>query len=130
MKGLGLSWTIRSGSCSNHDVVQGSASSVSQYVGAYTPKFVHAVLETVPKFRCQPVLCVQEDCMPPHRWEQVLAVAEAKPSKEGLIPVIKKLHQNLAPLIMIWCVCSAMVRLPQKQSMWLDTMNATFVKAW
>lgn len=35
--------------------------------------------------------------MPPHQWEQVLAVAEAKPSKEDLIPVIKKLHQNLAP---------------------------------
>ena len=81
-------------------MVQGSApgvSSVSHYVGAYTPKFVHAVLETVPKFRCQPVLCVQEDCMPPHLWEQVLVVAEAKPSKEDLIPVIKKLHQNLAP---------------------------------
>ena len=59
----------------------------------------------------------------------MLVVAEAKPSKEDLIPVIKKLHQNLAPLIMIWCVSSAMVRLPQKLSMWLDNFECDFCKS-
>eukprot|EP00435_Cladocopium_sp_Y103_P056621 s837_g19.t1 len=99
MKGLGLLCPGSSDPAhASHDVVQGSAPgipSVSQYVGAYTPQFVHAVLEYIPRFRSQPVLCVQEDCMCSHQWEHVFAVAETKPTKEELIPVIKKLHQNL-----------------------------------
>jgi hypothetical protein len=66
--------------------------------------------------------------MPPHWWEQVLAVPEAKPSKE-LIPVFKKLYQNSGHPLVIWCISSVMARLPQKKSMWPDTLNATFVKA-
>ena len=81
-----------------HDVVQGNAPgvpSVSQFVGAYTQQFVHAVLEFVPLFRSQPVLSIVEDCVCPHQWEHVLAVSETKPTKEELIPIVKKLHQNL-----------------------------------
>eukprot|EP00435_Cladocopium_sp_Y103_P032199 s207_g8.t1 len=99
MKGLGLLCPGPSDPAHKvHDVVQGHAPgvpSVSQYVGAYTPKFVHAVLEYVPLFRSQPALCVHEDCVIPQQWEQVLAVSETKPTKEELLPVIKKLHQNL-----------------------------------
>eukprot|EP00435_Cladocopium_sp_Y103_P016050 s2207_g4.t1 len=99
MKGLGLLCPGPSDPAHEiHDVVQGSApgvSSVSQFVGAYPSKFVHAVLEYVPAFRSQPVFCVHDDCVSLQQWEQVLAVSEAKPTKEDLLPVIKKLHQNL-----------------------------------
>eukprot|EP00435_Cladocopium_sp_Y103_P013904 s3466_g3.t1 len=99
MKGLGFLCPGPSDPAhATHDVIQGSApgvSSVSQFVAAYTPKFVHAVLEYVPAFRSQPVLCVHEDGVSPQQWEHVFAVSEAKPTKEDLLPVIKKLHQNL-----------------------------------
>ena len=81
-----------------HDVVQGSSPGVpsaSASVAAYTPKFVHAVLETVPAFRSHRVLCLQEDCLCSHKREMVCAVTDAKPDKEDLVPIIKKLHQNL-----------------------------------
>eukprot|EP00435_Cladocopium_sp_Y103_P063629 s214_g25.t1 len=37
----------------------------------------------------------KDDCLCPHQCELVCAVADAKPSKDELIPIIKKLHQNL-----------------------------------
>eukprot|EP00435_Cladocopium_sp_Y103_P011977 s1627_g3.t1 len=79
-----------------HDTIQGSAPgvpSVSQFAGAYTSQFVQAVLDTVPAFQNQPIVCLVEDMVPPDQWESVCAVASA--SKEELVSVIKKLHQNL-----------------------------------
>ena len=79
-----------------HDVVKGSApgvASVSKYVAAYTDRFVHAVLETVPNFRNQPVFCVSDDSVSASRWNEVLVVSKANP--EDLKRVIKRLHQNL-----------------------------------
>ena len=60
-----------------HVVVQGSfpgVPSVSAFSGAYSPQFVHAVLDTVPAFRDQPVFSVVEDAVPAAAWEEVRAV--------------------------------------------------------
>eukprot|EP00435_Cladocopium_sp_Y103_P075218 s4_g55.t1 len=79
-----------------HDVIAGSAPgvpSVSAFAGAYPVQFVRAVLETVPLFRNQPAFCVTEDSVPHACWDEVCAVA--KPSTEDLLPVIRKLHNNL-----------------------------------
>ena len=84
---------------SEHDVVAGSApgiKSVSEYTAKYPSKFVEAVLDTVPTFRDQPVLCVHDDSVPEHQWNDILAVGDMpNPNESELLPVIKKLHQNL-----------------------------------
>ena len=91
-----------SGEHSKHDVVAGSwpgITSVSQYAGQYPPEFVEAVLQTVPAYRdARPseVMVVVDDTVPPEQWESVLAVASlSEKSDEELLPIIKKLHQNL-----------------------------------
>eukprot|EP00435_Cladocopium_sp_Y103_P073897 s9_g45.t1 len=79
-----------------HDTIQGSAPgvpSVSAFAGAYPTPFVRAVLETVPMFRNQPAFCVTEDSVSHACWDEVCAVS--KPSSADLLPVIKKLHNNL-----------------------------------
>eukprot|EP00435_Cladocopium_sp_Y103_P026818 s1587_g6.t1 len=79
-----------------HDVIKGSAPgvpSVSKFAAAYTPQFVQAVLDCVPAFRQAPAICLIDDTAPPGHWHEVCAVTETK--KEELMPILKKLHQNL-----------------------------------
>lgn len=82
-----------------HDVVKGSAPgvpSVSVFAGQYPPAFVRAVLDVIPSLQEQPVLSVIEDSVSPEQWDEVMAVSEldSKNEKE-LLPIIKRLHQNL-----------------------------------
>ena len=90
------------GEHSKHDVVAGSwqgVPSVSQFAGQYPPEFVEAVLQTVPMYRdARPseVMVVVDDTVPPEQWDSVLAVTSlSEKTDEELLPIIKKLHQNL-----------------------------------
>ena len=90
------------GEHSKHDVVAGSwqgVPSVSQFAGQYPPEFVEAVLRTVPMYRdARPseVMVVVDDTVPPEQWDSVLAVTSlSEKTDEELLPIIKKLHQNL-----------------------------------
>eukprot|EP00435_Cladocopium_sp_Y103_P043787 s1055_g12.t1 len=81
---------------SSHDVIRGSAPgvpSISKFVAAYTPQFVQAILDFVPAFRQAPAVCLVDDTVPPGHWHEICAVTETK--KEELMPILKKLHQNL-----------------------------------
>ena len=82
-----------------HDVIAGSAPgvpSVSAFAGAYPIKFVHAVLDSVPELRHQPVFAVGSDLVPEELWSEVCAITEVdEQTKSRLLPVIQKLHKNL-----------------------------------
>ena len=89
-----------------HDVIAGqhpSVGSISQFAGQYTPEFVRAVLETVPKFQCsQPVLLICDETLPEMDSSSVAAVESIRKQVQGseksddqLRAVIDKLHRNL-----------------------------------
>ena len=90
-----------------HDVVKGRAPgipSVSKFAGLYPPQFVQAVLDTVPVFRDAPAICLLEDDSTPGCCHDVCPVGRL--SKNEILPVLKRLHQNLGhPPIMTWCEC-------------------------
>ena len=89
-----------------HDVIAGqhpSVGSISQFAGQYTPEFVRAVLETVPKFQCsQPVLLICDETLPEMDSSSVAAVESIRKQVQGSVKsddqlraVIDKLHRNL-----------------------------------
>ena len=60
-----------------HDVIAGShpkVGAVSTFAGQYPPKFVQAVLETVPRFRDQEVLMLSCDDVSEKQWHDVTEV--------------------------------------------------------
>ena len=89
-----------------HDVIAGqhsSVGSISQFAGQYTPEFVRAVLETVPKFKSsQPVLLICDETLPEMDSSSIAAVESIRKQVQGsdksdsqLRSVIDKLHRNL-----------------------------------
>ena len=79
-----------------HDSIAGSHPSVGQistFAGQYTQKFVHSVLNTLPSFKHQEILVVEDDAVPETMWQEVCAVSQK--SRDELLPVIQKLHKNL-----------------------------------
>ena len=85
-----------------HDVIAGSnpaVGSVSAFAGGYPPNFVTAVLNTVPRFAQQEVLCIVEDQVPEECWDQIHEVAAVEESTEegskSIRDAISKLHRNL-----------------------------------
>ena len=84
-----------------HDVVAGSnpaVGSVSAFAGGYPPNFVTAVLNTVPRFAQQEVLCIVEDQVPEECWDQIHEVAAVEESTEegskSIRDAISKLHRK------------------------------------
>eukprot|EP00435_Cladocopium_sp_Y103_P035287 s382_g9.t1 len=70
---------------------------VSTHAGRYTPQFVSAVLNTVPKFRSpmEVLTCVEDSCVlpDPSVFEALAVVEETDPEK--LKSILHKLHKNL-----------------------------------
>eukprot|EP00435_Cladocopium_sp_Y103_P020594 s2229_g5.t1 len=70
---------------------------VSTHAGRYTPQFVSAVLNTVPKFRSplEVLSCVEDSCVlpDPSVFEALAVVEETDPEKHKNI--LHKLHKNL-----------------------------------
>eukprot|EP00435_Cladocopium_sp_Y103_P050118 s180_g15.t1 len=83
-----------------HRQVSGSEpglGSVSTHAGRYTPQFVSAVLNTVPKFKDPAeILCCTEDAcvLPDHSVFEALSVVEES-DPEKLKGILLKLHKNL-----------------------------------
>ena len=85
-----------------YQVVAGSDPTVGQistFAGKYTPQFVEAIMETVPRFRQ-----LKSDCLavcPERSHKQLNEVLAAKPdmfseqSDEELLKIIDKVHRNL-----------------------------------
>ena len=112
MSSLGLMCT-HEGKHQCHDVVAGHApdgTSISKYAGQYPRQFVHAVLNTVPKFQAQSEVLIvtpeaQEECVlleviedgaPASLWDEVYAAGhESAKTDAELLPVLAKLHRNL-----------------------------------
>ena len=70
---------------------------VSNHAGRYTPEFVRAVLDTIPRFRCPTeVLECSLDCchMPPSNVFEALAMQE-ETDPEKVKQLLIKLHRNL-----------------------------------
>eukprot|EP00435_Cladocopium_sp_Y103_P016327 s111_g4.t1 len=85
-----------------HQPIAGSCSQVgriSTFAGKYTPRFVEAVMEVVPRYRdLKAKLLVPVPEWPAHAVEEVLAakpdLSEAKTDAE-LLKVLDKVHRNL-----------------------------------
>eukprot|EP00435_Cladocopium_sp_Y103_P012259 s60_g3.t1 len=87
--------------------------SVSQHVGKYTPKFVQAVLRTIPNFNCQEVLLLDEEVLiAEHMCHEVFASSVANDddddsapkasedpdnaAEDKIVASLLKLHKNLS----------------------------------
>lgn len=70
---------------------------VSTHAGRYTPQFVSAVLNTVPRFRnpAQGLTCVEDACLVPDAavFEALAVMEQVEPSK--IDSALHKLHKNL-----------------------------------
>lgn len=82
-----------------HDVIAGNhpgVGSISAFAGKYPPRFVKAVLDTIPAFHCREVLSIECDAVPEEAWTEVHAVAATEEQDPNVLKgILMKLHRNL-----------------------------------